>query len=121
VLRNPVVYWGVASFAFACELALAVGLGVVAWRLAHPSGVTIGIVAAVLVPTAFIGLWAVFMSPKAPRRLPAWPRATIAGVACVAVGSGLVAVGLHVPGIALIVSGPLLSAGQVAMGSGHPD
>ena len=53
-------------------------------------------------------------------RLPVL-RATIAGVACVAVGSGLVAVGLHVPGIALIVSGPLLSAGQVAMGSGHPD
>jgi hypothetical protein len=115
VLSNPVLYWGFALVAFVCELGLLAGAVTLAWRVGRPSGAVAGVLAALLVLAVVVVLWAVFMAPDATQRLPVWPRATIAGVACVAVGSGLIVAGLRTPGIVLIVAGPLLFAGQAVM------
>lgn len=121
MLSIPVVYWGFALLAFACEVGLLVGTGTLAWRLGRPAGLVAGILAAILVLAIVVAMWAVFMAPTAPQRLPVWPRATLAGIACVVVGSGLIAVGLRTPGIALAVAGPMLFAGQAVMEFGDSD
>lgn len=115
MIANSPVYWGFAVIAFVCEVGLIVAVGTLAWRLGHRSGLVFGILAAVLALAAIVALWAVFMAPNADRRLPMWPRAAIAGIACVAVGAALIYVGLRTPGIALMIAGPALFAGQVVM------
>lgn len=118
---NPFVYWTFALVALVCELGLLVGSVTLAWRLGRPAGVVAGIVVAVLALAVFVILWALFMAPTAGHRLPVWPRASVAGIACVAVGAGLIGVGMRTPGIALIAAGPLLFAGQAVMEFGESD
>lgn len=121
MLGNPLVYWIFALVAFLSELGLLIGATTLAWRLGQAAGMVAAIVAAVLAVAVFVALWALFMAPTAGHRLPVWPRATVAGLACVAVGVGLMGVGLRTPGLWLIAAGPLLFAGQVIMEFGDAD
>lgn len=101
--------------ALVCEIGLFVGVGALAWRLAGTAGVAVGVAAVIGALAVAVALWALVMAPTADRRLPVWPRATVAGLACLAVGAGLLASGARGAGVALVAAGPLLFAAQVVI------
>ena len=65
--------------AFACEVAMFILLGLAAWRLFDAPTAT-RIIAMLVLPSAAVGVWAVWMAPTSSRRL-ANPMRLIAQIA----------------------------------------
>lgn len=106
--RSP-LWWVLGLLAFAGEIALVAGLAAVVHDLAGGGlgGVTGGMFAAL----ALIAAWGRWMAPRAARRLPTVPRATVAAALAAAIaalwwwaGSGAAAVAFAVLAVVLAVT-----------------
>ncbi|CAN5162651.1 hypothetical protein BH11ACT4_BH11ACT4_24790 [soil metagenome] len=72
-MRGPLV--PVYALKFLIELVGWAGTGVFAFQLVR--GGVLGWVLAIAVPLAVIGLWSLFVAPRAPKRLPIIPLVAI--------------------------------------------
>ena len=99
--------------AFVVEVALFVGIGVVAFELG--GGGFSGSVAAVLALVATAVAWGLFVAPRAIRRLPTVPRAAVSVALCIATGTGLVVVGHPRWGWVVALAGAVIVAAQVVV------
>lgn len=70
--------WAFGSWAFAVEVAMVVGAGVVGYRLASAMGRGVGWLAAAGAVLLVGVFWAMWMSPNADHRLPVLPRVIVA-------------------------------------------
>lgn len=81
--------WAFGSWAFAVEVAMVVGAGVVGYRLASAMGRGVGWLAAAGAVLLVGVFWAMWMSPNADHRLPVLPRVIVASLLVLAVAYGL--------------------------------
>lgn len=81
--------WAFGGWAFAVEVAMVVGAGVVGYRLAVTTGRGVGWLAAIGAVVLVGFLWAMWMSPNADHRLPLVPRVIVASLLVLAVAYGL--------------------------------
>jgi hypothetical protein len=84
---------------FVLELALLVGVGVLAWQIAAPSRW----VAVIAGPLAVAVVWGLFLSPKATITLPAGAQFAVEAVLFLGAGAGLVLIGLPTAAIIGVV------------------
>jgi hypothetical protein len=84
-----------AALAFLLELALLAAMVTLGVRLDVP--VVVRVLLAVLLPAAVIAVWALWVAPKAPRRLPVQPRFVLQALLF-----GLGALALAVAGLPLL-------------------
>lgn len=89
------------ALAFVTELAMLVALAVVGWRLAP--GQVLGYVLVPLLPVVVAVVWAVWLAPRAVRRLPGSGARIGKIVVFVVTGALLWATGLWPWGVALAV------------------
>lgn len=81
--------WALGAWAFAVELGIVIGAGVVGYRLARPHGAGWAWAAAFAAAAAIGFLWAMWMSPSADARLQVWPRVAVAALLVLVVAYGL--------------------------------
>lgn len=93
----------VLTIRFLTELALLAGLAVAGARLGD--GLLFSIVNAILLPLVAAVVWAVFIGPRAPRRLPEPGRFIVESVLFAATGVALALSGWLAVGIVVAVAG----------------
>jgi hypothetical protein len=93
--------------AFSVEVALVIGAGVAGHRAA--SGEVVAWLLAALCVAALVAVWATFMSPKAPRRLPRLPRIVLGDGLVVLVAAALALTGATTFAIVLGIAGVVVT------------
>jgi hypothetical protein len=117
LMSTPSLF-ALAVVAFAVELALFGGVGVIAYEVVG-GGLT-GWLAGAAATVGILVLWGLLMAPKAKRRLSTTPRLVVSAALCVGTAAGLVQVGhpwwgwfVGVAGIAVVVAQVALPQGEV--------
>ncbi|WP_377640469.1 DUF2568 domain-containing protein [Oryzobacter terrae] len=108
-----------ALTAFLVELALFLGVGVVAHEVAD--GGLAGAVAAVGAVVVVLAVWGLFIAPKARLRLATVPRAVVSVLLCLGTGWGLVATGHQRWGWVVALAGVVIVAAQVVLPQAEDD
>lgn len=97
--------WVMGAGAFAVELWFWAACGVLGWLLGGRSGTALAWLGALLGLALGIVVWAVWISPNGPRRLPFGPRLVATVLLLAGVGIGLALVGHPLAGGLLAVVG----------------
>lgn len=100
--------WILGGLAFAAEIALWLGSGRLVFLLLQDKNHSLALAAGILTVVAVIALWAVFLAPKADRRLPDVPRVVLIALFSLGIGLGLYALGMKTPGLALAIPGTII-------------
>ena len=115
---TTILYWILATLTFISELLLWFSAGRVVWLGMEERFPRTAIFLGILSSLALVILWALFMAPKADRRLPMPLRALMTGIACLAVGYALYRLGDHTLGMIMMISVMIVGvAGQIILES----
>jgi Protein of unknown function (DUF2568) len=112
LMSTPSLF-ALAVVAFAVELALFGGVGVIAFEVV--GGGLAGWLAAAAATAGILAFWGLLMAPRSKRRLATTPRLVVSAALCVGTAYGLVQVGNPWWGWFVGIAGIAVVAAQVAL------